>query len=61
VELDAKGPAQYLVVPPQFGVVAAGAGRVFACGVSHRGPFTTAGVAWALLVTGVHHGWHPAA
>jgi hypothetical protein len=26
VELDATGPAQYLVVPPQFGVVAAGAG-----------------------------------
>ncbi len=43
VELDANGPAQYLVVPPQFGVVAAGAGHMFACGVSHRCPFTTAG------------------
>jgi hypothetical protein len=28
VELDATGLAQYLVVPPQFGVVAAGAGRM---------------------------------
>ena len=27
---------------------------MFACGVSHRGPFTTVRVAWALLVTGVH-------
>ena len=28
VELDADSPAQYLVVPPQFGVVAAGQGSV---------------------------------
>ena len=54
VELDAKGPAQYLVVPPQFGVVAAGAGRMFACGVPHHGPFTVSGAAWAVLATGVH-------
>src|SRR5215471_1717199 len=46
VELDVKGPAQYLVVPSQFGVVAAGARRRFACGVSHRGPFKEAGGAW---------------
>ena len=47
VELDANGPAQYLVVSPQFGVVAPGAGHMFACGVSHRCPFTMAGVARA--------------
>ena len=39
VELDATGLAQYLVVPPQFGVVAAGAGRLFAYRVSHGVPF----------------------
>ena len=37
------GPPQYLVVPPQFGVIAAGAGRMFAYRVSHRDPFTTVG------------------
>ena len=61
VKLDANGPAQHLVMPPQFSVVASGAGHVFACGVSHRCPFTTAGAAWALLTTGIHPGWHPAA
>ena len=45
VELDATGLAQYLVVPPQFGVVAAGAGRMFAYRVSHRDPFTDGQVA----------------
>jgi hypothetical protein len=43
VEPDATGLAQYLVVPPQLGVVAAGAGRLFAYRVSHRNPFTTVG------------------
>ena len=38
VELDAYRPAQHLVVPPQFGVVAAEAWRIFACGVPHRAP-----------------------
>ena len=59
VELDATGPAQHRVVPPQLGVIAAGAGRMFACGVPHRGPFTVAGAAWAVLATGVHHGCTP--
>jgi hypothetical protein len=58
VELDANGPAQYLVVAPKFGVVAFAAGHMFACGVSHRCPFTTAGAASAVLITGIH-GWHP--
>ena len=31
MELDAEGPAQHLVVPPQFGVVAGGGGRMFGC------------------------------
>jgi hypothetical protein len=33
--------AQYLIVPPQFSVVAAAAGRLFADRASHSGPFTT--------------------
>jgi hypothetical protein len=34
VELDASGPAQYLVMPPQFGVVAAWQGS---CPMTIRG------------------------
>jgi hypothetical protein len=33
---------------------------VFTFGVSHRCPFTTVGAAWTPLITGTHHGWHPA-
>jgi hypothetical protein len=36
-------------VPAQFGVVVGTAGRLFAGGVSHRGPFTVAGVACPTL------------
>ena len=53
--LHASGPAQHLVVPAQFSVVAGTAGCLFAGGVSHRSPFAVAGVASAVLVTGVHH------
>jgi hypothetical protein len=56
VRPDATGPAQYCGVQPQFGVVVAGAGPVFACGaVAHRRTVTTVGVACALWVIGVHH------
>ena len=36
VELDANRQAQYLVVPPQFGVEADAAGRMFACDMGSR-------------------------
>ena len=55
VDLDATRLVQDLVVQPQFGVVAAGAGPVFASGARpHRSPVTMAGVAPAQPVIGVH-------
>src|SRR3954447_11288753 len=59
VKLDSTGPAQYLVVPPQLGVVTAEGGRMVACGASRRNAFATVGVVWALLVTGFHQNGTP--
>jgi hypothetical protein len=55
VRLDATGPAQYMVVPLQFGVVAGGPGCMAVGGGWHSGALPTIGAARALLVTGVNH------
>ena len=56
VRPDATGPAQYLGVQPQFGVVAVGAGPQFAPGTGGAPQSRHGGrVVWALLVIGVHH------